>query len=83
MTCNVPSKQRNVTEKVHLYINSRFWKRKVIRLNLKIVYRKLSLTAFGNLYPTDGFICTLASVKYGIKITTKGDNVLIYIVTEN
>jgi len=41
------------------------------------------LTASGNLYPTDGFIYTLSSTKYGIKIMTQGDGVLIYIQKEN
>jgi len=82
MTCNVSNKQRNVTEKVHLYINSRFWKRRVKRRNLKTVYRKWRFTSSENLYSTDGFIYTLASVKYGINITTKGDSVLIYRVRQ-
>jgi len=83
MTCNVTNKQRKITEKVHLYVHSPFWKSKARRLTCKLVYRKWRLTASRNLFLTDEFIYTLASTKYGIKIMTLRDGILIYIQTEN
>jgi len=79
MTCNVTNKQRNVTGKVQLYVHSPFWKSKARPLTCKFVYRKWRLTASRNLYPTAGFIYTLALTKYGIKIVTRRDGILIYI----